>query len=106
MRTARITVTLKPGVLDTQGKALVGGLLGHPLREPGQVVLGEPDRHGEVFVSGAELERKVLVESLEQVRCHAEASFDQSERRRASSKVRPPSSTNRPVPAIAGGSCP
>lgn len=28
MRTARITVTLKPGVLDTQGKALVGGLHG------------------------------------------------------------------------------
>ena len=49
---------------------LVGGLLAHPLRKPRQVVLGQPDGHGQVFVRRAKLELEMLVEAVQQVTVH------------------------------------
>jgi hypothetical protein len=51
-------------------RQFIGRLLPHPGGKARQIVLRQPDRHGEVFVRRAELELQVLVQTLEKILRH------------------------------------
>ena len=66
-----LLIALDQVIDDALGvRQLVGRLLLHPLGKTRQVVGGQPDRHRQVLVSGAELEFEVLVQTFEQLSVH------------------------------------